>query len=399
MDQAAEYVAARMRGYRLHPALEGHRVEYAARTHRIQLAELLAVGADSVRLQMAYDFWPDGRSDSGHVVLHELHLSPRAALSPIRTGRPGAAAVLIDGAGTTHSRLDSLASAGFEAAIIVQPLTPVAAMVPVPGLTVVQVTPATAAWMLGLTRPGFEILWEDEGPSVRSLPRRVELRIGTEAARGVTAVNVLGYLAGREPRLMEDLVIVAANLDAAGTMAGERVTDYRQIGTGVSAMLEIARNEERVSRRFTHPMRTVMFAAFSGNRSGHQGLQAFLQRPTWSPSRVRTMIYLGLSEEDEPTVRALLEPHGIELVAVRTTVELPFERRYVFSSERSARSRSPVPRTDAPPPSPESSAVNARALEVALDLARLGHAVLQEHAGMVPITPAASLTPVHHESR
>jgi hypothetical protein len=396
MEQAAEYVASRMRGYALQPWIETHRVDYPARAHRISSAEFWAVAADSVQLQIAHDFWPDGRSDSGRVHVAELHLAPDTPASPISTTRSGMPAVVIDGTHARRSRLDSLAAAGFRAAFIVQPLTPVAAVEPVPGLLIAQITPGTAAWLLGLTRPGFDILWQDPGPTVRSMARRIDLRIGAATERDISGSNVLGMLAGREPLLMRDLVIVAANLDAAGVTAGERVTDFRQIGTGLSAMLEIARNEQRVARRFTHPMRTVMFAAFSGNRTGHQGLQHFLRRPMWEQGRIRTLIYLGLSEEDEVAVREIVEPFGIELVVVRSSVMLPFERRYVFASERGARSRSRIPRIDAPPTSPESGQVNSRALEVALDLAQAGFEVLQHHAGAAPLGTSPS---IHNPSR
>lgn len=396
MSQAMDYVAARMRGYRLQPALSGYRVPYEARAHRIEAAALWVVGADSLQLHPGYDFWPDGRSSAGHVSLSDLHLSPSRTIAPIRTARQDDHGIMVDGRGLRRERLDSLAEAGFSAAFVVQSLAPVSDVAPVRGMVIVQITDATAAWLLGLTREGFARLWEDQEPSVRSVARRVNVRVHTETADGVEAANVVGYLAGREPRLMRDLVVVAANLDAPGITAGERVTDYRQIGTGISALLEIARNEERVSSRFNHPMRSIMFAAFTGSRSGHQGLRAFLDRPVWERGRVRTMIYLGLSEDDEPTVRALLATQGIDLIAVRTTEVLPFERRYVFASERSSRSRSPVPRTDPPAPSPESSVVNARALDVAMDLVRQGYEHLSRHAGMVPIdsVPAAQQIPV-----
>lgn len=397
MEQAAEYVAARMRGYELQPPIETHRIAYDARAHRITAAEFRAVGADSIQLQISHDFWPDGRSDSGRVHITELHLAPETEATPITTTRQGMPAIMIDGAHARRSRLDSLASAGFRAAFIVQTPAPVATVEPVSGLVVAQITPATGAWLLGLTRPGFDILWQDPGPTVRSITRRIDLRIETTTHSDITGANVFGLLAGREPQLMRDLVVVAANLDAAGTTAGERVTDYGQVGTGLSAMLEIARNEQRVARRFTHPMRTVMFAAFSGNRTGHQGLRHFVERPVWEQGRIRTIIYLGLSEDDEAVVRSIVEPHGIELVVVRSALTLPFERRYVFASERGARSRSRLPKTDAPPPSPESGQVIARAVEVAMDLARAGFEALQYHAAAAPID-VATRSSNHHLS-
>jgi hypothetical protein len=392
LDQAAEYVAARMRGYRLQPALERYRVPYRAHTHQITSAELAVVGEDSVRLQIGYDFWADGRSDAGSISLRNVHLSPRRVIDPMREGTPDVG-IFVDGSWATRDQLDSLSAVGFDVAFVIRSLAPVADVKPIDGMLVMQITDATAAWLLGLTRDGFRQLWEDETPSVRSVARRIEARVEAEGAMSVEAVNVIGYLAGRVPRLMGDVVVIAAAIDGPGTTAGERVTDYRQIGTAASAMLELARHEQDVSRRFMHPMRSVMFAGLTGTRSGHQGLRAlFGEKPIWDLNRVVSVIYLGLPEDQEPFVRQFLEARGIDLVVVRPDQPQPFERRYVFASERSARSRSPVPWSDPPPTSPETSAVNAAALEAAMEMVRKAHAVLQEKAGMLP--PQGSIEPL-----
>src|SRR5690606_28650963 len=97
--------------------------------------------------------------------------------------------------------------------------------------------------------------------------------------------------------------------------------DFENYGLGTAALLEVARNLSYVSRRWMMPGRTVLFAVWSGARTGHAGLRAYLQHPAWPLAQTRSVVYLGLRPEDEADVRAILDRHGIALHAVPPPAE------------------------------------------------------------------------------
>lgn len=385
---AAEYVASRMGGYRLQPVYDqGFRMRFNVPTHRIDAAQMSVAGADSVALSLGYDFAPDPRSASGNASMNFIHVAPEGDAVPFPAASASAHAVMITGSDATTDRLQALADSGFRLVLVAQDLAPRAAARPVRGLLVVQVPPRTAAWLMGLPRPEFDRLWEQPEVLLRSLPRRLIVEVVASTFPSVEAVNVAGYVAGGHPTLSRDLVIVASNLDALPLIADERVIDYRSYGIGLTAMLEVARNEIAVSRQWTHPMRSLMFVAVTGRDA--VGLSRLLEASPWEMSRIRAVIYVGLREEDEAEARQVLASQGIPLEVVRHPDQI-FERRFVFSSERSARSRSPLPLDETSYRGPESSVIMTRAVEAAFTMANETHRLVQSHAGLVP-SPASAI--------
>lgn len=127
-----------------------------------------------------------------------------------------------------------------------------------------------------------------------------------------SAIGVLGYVPGKHPERMTELVLVFARLDGMGTSAVP--SGFPDLG--VATVLEVARQYSAFAQGFQVPERTVLFALFSGGPTGGLGLHAYLARPAWPLDKTRSVIYVGLSETHVGAVEAALEPHGIPLIAL-----------------------------------------------------------------------------------
>ncbi|MFW5972494.1 MAG: hypothetical protein ACOCTG_00765, partial [Bacteroidota bacterium] len=381
---AAQYVASRLRGYGIQPVMHSdYRMKFSMPINRVESAQLASVGRDSTEMALGYDFWPDGRSDSGRVAVNFVHVAPSGTMQPLQEAR--SRAVMISASMAQRNTLEDLAARRFDLILIVGELRPVAASQPVAGSLIIWITPAVAAWMVGLSDERFEALWADGEPVLRALPRRLHAAVTTRRIPSAAAANVAGFVAGRDPQLSRDLVMVAASLDAPGTVAGERAIDYRSYGTGLSAMLEVARNEVAIASRWTHPMRSLLFVALSGSRTDVAGLRQLFANPPWEVERIRALIYIGLRPEDEPAVRAVVEALDIRLEVIPVPAEPLFERRYVFTGERSARARSPVRTPGVPYRSPDTAAILSRAVDVSLEMAEETGRLVHRYAGAVSI--------------
>jgi hypothetical protein len=178
------------------------------------------------------------------------------------------------------------------------------------------VTPDALALMSGLSTDEINTFLGAAEPRVYRLPRRLQVRADADAQAQASAINIGGYVTGKHPVLLRELVIVCADLDAVGRMGRVRTLDYAHLGAGVSALLELARNYSYYNRFWEAPERSILFAVWSGGRTGNAGLRAYLNAPTWPLEQTRAVVYLGLDAPEVGAVRALLEPHGVPLYTV-----------------------------------------------------------------------------------
>ncbi len=383
MATATEYLASRMRDYRLQPVYHsGFWMPFSVREHRIASARLSIIREDSLSLSLSYDFFPDGRSDSGSVGINFVHLAPEGTAEVFASAGRQAQAVMLRGVDASTDGLEELAAAGFRLALVVQELAPISASRPIDGMVVVQVTPRTASFVLGVPRGMFDSIWDQPGVVLRSLPHRLRAEVKTTFYPTAATANVGGYLAGRHSSLARELVIIAADINAYPLIAGERVTDRSSFGVGLAAMLEVARNEQSVARNWPYPMRTLMFVA-AGSRGG-KGMEELLSAAPWEMDRIRSVIYIGLRPEDELAVRDVLTLHGIELEVVRRSPDAEAAQGATFASARAAHSRSPIAGSDDRPRPVDSSVLLSNAVDAVLELAAAAHHQVQQHAGIVP---------------
>ncbi len=318
--RAAAYVDARMRQFGLQPGLHGDfRLVYQTPMNYPLSADLVVSESDTMEFQPGVDVLPDARSDSGSVAFSSVVLIPDAmpgSLAALDYARAPIAVLAASQANSTN--LPRLRDLGFEGALLVGPLRAGSVTRPVDGLIVSQITRDAASVLLAGT---FPVDAQDAGsdgraPRVINLNRSVYLHVSTDFQQEAGAVNVVGFLSGKNPVRRDELIIVCADLDALATIAGAQALDLQTFGVQAAALLEVARNYELLSQISSAPERSLLFAVFSGSRLDNTGLRAYLQNPLWDLTQTSALVYVGLPGHREDEVRNLLAPLDIPLFTI-----------------------------------------------------------------------------------
>jgi len=104
---------------------------------------------------------------------------------------------------------------------------------------------------------------------------------GIELGLRVTAVpeplespNVVGLVRGSDPELRDEYIVLSAHLDGQGIRNGEVLNSANDDASGSAAVMEIA-----AAVAAEPPRRSVIFAVFTGEESGHLGSVHFVGRP------------------------------------------------------------------------------------------------------------------------
>lgn len=329
--RAAAYVAARMREFQLQPVLEGEfRIVYSTPINYPVSAALRTVaGADSLLFYPGIDLLADGRSDSGQVSVRTVVSTDDT--TGIRSAPTVPFAVVFREGSVDIATMARWRAAGAVLAVSIEPLTPRFYNTRVPGLVALQVAPQS---LLRLLSP--DAAAAPYGEAVQ-LARSIVARLRSDYEPSAGAMNVMGYIAGKHPEHGRDLVLVCADLDAVSDFAGVPTVDFRNFAVGTAALLEVARNLSFVSRRWSLPERSVMIAIWSGSQLGHEGLRHFLQDPTWSLSRVTSVVYVGLTPDEEPTVRRMLADYGLKLHVIPPDAKPLFEQPLILVPDPAVR--------------------------------------------------------------
>ncbi|MGD9843173.1 MAG: M28 family peptidase [Steroidobacteraceae bacterium] len=113
-------------------------------------------------------------------------------------------------------------------------------------------------------------------PQGFALPGAITLST-TTGIRRTESNNVLGIVRGSDPRLQQEYILVAANLDGLGRGAafnGDNIyNSLQRNAVGVAMMLEMAR---AVATLPVKPKRSILFAALTAGEKEAQGLKALL---------------------------------------------------------------------------------------------------------------------------
>ncbi len=130
-------------------------------------------------------------------------------------------------------------------------------------------------------------------------PRELAGVAGTLRASGterlVATRNVVGVLAGSDPALREEAVVLGAHLDHLGAPGGVVHPGADDNASGVAALLEIARAFAALPAR---PKRTLVFAFWTGEEEGKFGSGYWVREPLWPLAR--TAAYLNLDMIGHP---------------------------------------------------------------------------------------------------
>lgn len=329
--RAAAYVAARMGEFRLQPVLhEEFRIVYSTPINYPLSAALRTVAiSDSALFYPGIDVLADGRSDSGAVSVQTVVITDDT--TGLRSPPREPFAVVFRDGGVDTETLSRWRVAGAVLSISIDSLSPRFYSRRVAGLVALQLAPHALLRLLPA-----DVAAARSGRSFR-LRHRIVGHVNATYQANAGAMNVIGYVAGKHPRHARDLVLVCGDLDAVSDFAGVQTVDFRNFGIETSALLEVARNLSYVSRRWSLPERSVMLAVWSGSELGHVGLRQFLDDPTWSLGRISSVIYVGLSAEEEPVVRRILADKGLSLDVIRAPTAPLYERPLVLIPDPTVR--------------------------------------------------------------
>lgn len=115
---------------------------------------------------------------------------------------------------------------------------------------------------------------------------------------GAVGHNVIGVLAGRDPDLRDEVVVVGAHYDhlGPGTFGALDPDSMGRVhngaddnASGASALVHIARK-----LALTRPARTVVFIAFSGEEEGLLGSDYYVKHPIFPLARTYAMVNLDM---------------------------------------------------------------------------------------------------------
>jgi hypothetical protein len=155
----------------------------------------------------------------------------------------------------------------------------------------------------------------DLKPRSRSLGVKAVLRVAVAHDRARTA-NVVGKIAGSDPSVADECVVVGAHYDHLG-LGGENSASPDQIGqphlgaddnaSGTAAMLALA----RAFASQAPPRRTVVFAAFSGEELGVLGSAHFVKNPPAGCPVPKMQLMVNLDMVGRPQ-QGKLYVHGVD---------------------------------------------------------------------------------------
>ena len=212
------------------------------------------------------DIWPHAGSDSGNV--------------EVTTVQPGGFVPdqLTPGVAVVMPKSQSETQVGSNAAPVTILLGDLEFRTSHPALSkgiAVQMTYAAWSRLTGMDMLASEAWLADGSPLVLPSPLTVNMELHPAAVR----FEVLRLLAGKDPTMADELVIVGTDL----------VTGSRSDWMAVAVLTEMARQMAVWSSRWMYPRRSVLFAIWS-DRSG---LEEFLRRPPWLIDHLAEVVYVG----------------------------------------------------------------------------------------------------------
>lgn len=156
------------------------------------------------------------------------------------------------------------------------------------GLLLVRVSPAIG-----------DALRTDGGAGASTVPRTlpgVTVTIRTSGReRVLVSRNVVGTLAGSDPKLASEAVVLGAHLDHLGIVDGAIHPGADDNASGVAALLEIARAFAASPER---PKRSLVFVFWTGEEEGKFGSAHWVRHPLWPLAK--TAVYLNLDMIGHP---------------------------------------------------------------------------------------------------
>lgn len=143
-------------------------------------------------------------------------------------------------------------------------------------------------------------------PGLRTLLGTDRTGTATISIRGkvreIRGYNVLGKLEGSDPALRREAILLGAHMDHLGRPHGVLHPGADDNGSGVSALLEMARS---LAASPVRPRRTVLIAFWTGEEEGKFGSGHYTRQPRWPLAT--TKAYLNLDMIGHPWTPAELQ--------------------------------------------------------------------------------------------
>lgn len=155
---------------------------------------------------------------------------------------------------------------------------------------------ATSELLVSAPKP-LEAIWADAEagvPQAFHLPASINVRTYS-VLRTVESPNVVGVLAGSDPKLRNEYVVLMAHLDHLGTgVPGSADTIYNGAldnASGVAVMLATARTLAAAPAR---PRRSILFLAVTAEERGLLGSRHFATHPTVPRESIVAVVNLDM---------------------------------------------------------------------------------------------------------
>lgn len=130
----------------------------------------------------------------------------------------------------------------------------------------------------------------------------IKLKVSTIENR-IKSSNIVGYIAGSDPKLKDELVVIGAHYDHVGFMKQHKEGEkYIYNGaddnaSGTSGLLSVA---EAFSKCKVKPRRSVLFIAFTAEEKGLFGSQAYVQNPLFALNNTVAMLNMDMIGRGNP---------------------------------------------------------------------------------------------------
>jgi hypothetical protein len=167
-----------------------------------------------------------------------------------------------------------------------------------------QISPALANTLLaGTGRTLDELARNAErqgGAGVTSIPG-AEIELVTAVDRHIVqSRNVVGHIAGSDPEVADEWIIICAHYDHNGADEGRIFNGADDDGSGTVGLIEIAEAYARAAEQGIRPRRSVLFAAWEAEERGLLGAWAYTEHPLHPLEQtvaVLNMDMIGRNEE------------------------------------------------------------------------------------------------------
>jgi Zn-dependent M28 family amino/carboxypeptidase len=125
---------------------------------------------------------------------------------------------------------------------------------------------------------------------------RVELRTAPANLRHGRSANVMGLLAGSDPALRSETVILNAHYDHLGVQRGRLYAGANDNASGTAGVLELAR---WFAGEKTRPRRSLLFVVFGSEEEGLLGSYYYVAHPARALQTTRAVLNLDMIARDE----------------------------------------------------------------------------------------------------